>query len=907
MLRRVLSRLRPQPDGGSGSGPDNGSERRASRLPLQAMALLALSAGFGVYGFDQIGGQPEHPIVFDVEDVLPYGITQELVDTVAREEAANTYEPFTLRVVERPLTEEEIAGDFEGADVLLSVGGDQTSSHRYDGETTVSFAGEGGGYAAEDVRSAFSQNLTLGHGPSAVVGAGLTAAELHDDGVRSPALWISAAALPMLLGVLSLMSWQTARHRERRRLDRFSEAKLQLARVVLELDALEVRFILAREALTVQSEQARQDRERLEEQWSSLRRDSLRLARMEQRIAPTFLRRYEYERGWGHVLEELDRFVEEAEELQRRADALADLAELSAGHAGSQNVLERLATPLIPALDDVMEENRGWAQAAALAPLRGTLLALVQEAGSVEPDTAAHQELLRRWAAAEREIHRHADHLASSLTRRLPGAGEDRGGPELEEAAAERVGRRVRAATAGSSGSQQELRLALGLTDRQQDSALHALERALAAREQNLNGAAQLVHGEQERPRRFLRPVALGVGLALASGLAAGGWAASGVEETPVWEMRPEGDQPLAELRVIGDTSALPHPERVRTPTGEEVSADVDDTLTLQWVREHMEHRAESSDLRALLPQRLEATVIVRDLADYTEYRDHPDEEEGEGRLMMDYEQMLEVYRQLKEEAAEEVPELLDPETGELNRDQVLVPLWVLEDGGYVVTHGMTGAYAAGPETELGAYWFSVSEPWVRADGPYVQPVGEEIGFELGSLGAQMETTHREVHGASPTAVFWLTTVTVWTGVVVAGLLILVLRDALHSRAGTREARRTLAILRRRMDELALGLDLARIDLVAVLGGAEAPGTAEARGAAGGAAEEAEQRLHEAGLAMAWRQADALERLPRNEQRGSRWTSRVEDLDRMVETLASRREEISARAERLLRLQRTGR
>ncbi|MCT4574244.1 hypothetical protein N3930_45745, partial [Bacillus thuringiensis] len=74
----------------------------------------------------------------------------------------------------------------------------------------------------------------------------------------------------------------------------------------------------------------------------------------------------------------------------------------------------------------------------------------------------------------------------------------------------------------------------------------------------------------------------------------------------------------------------------------------------------------------------------------------------------------------------------------------------------------------------------------------------------------------------------------------------------------------------------------------------------------GGQAEQADQRLYEMGLVTAWREVDALERLPRREQRGEAWEARVRHVQRLVETLSTRRADVSRRAEELLREQRFG-
>ena len=80
--------------------------------------------------------------------------------------------------------------------------------------------------------------------------------------------------------------------------------------------------------------------------------------------------------------------------------------------------------------------------------------------------------------------------------------------------------------------------------------------------------------------------------------------------------------------------------------------------------------------------------------------------------------------------------------------------------------------------------------------------------------------------------------------------------------------------------------------MVAVLGGDD--------GDYGDAAE-ADQRLYEAALVTAWREVQVLESLPRSQQRGPEWTSRVAHMDRLVESLSERDVDVAQRALALVR------
>lgn len=207
----------------------------------------------GLHGQNRLTEEPDQPISFIIEDGLPYGITQESVEAAA-EGRAISREPFTMMVVERELEwEESNFGELpEGVDVLLSVGHDpedndlvlpdgnrvglahlgsqEDSSHRWS--------------VATEIRDVFNNNRSMGHGPSAVVGAAQTAAQLEFNGAaaRTPLFWGALAALPMAGAVLFTVLWVKFLGDERQRRRRFAEARLQLARVVLELDTVEVPF-----------------------------------------------------------------------------------------------------------------------------------------------------------------------------------------------------------------------------------------------------------------------------------------------------------------------------------------------------------------------------------------------------------------------------------------------------------------------------------------------------------------------------------------------------------------------------------------------------------------------------------------------------------------------------------------
>lgn len=420
------------------------------------MALAGLSVLLGAIGFGQVTAEPTEPITFVVDEGLPYGITQESVEAAA-EGLGLGHEPFILHVVGRDLEWEEYSGGETGeADVLLSIADDAEDldlalpdAHR------VAFSGEDYGDRYRDaatIRETFVNNRTLGHGPHAVLGAALTAADLRfDGGVRTPLLWVPLAALPMFIAVLVMYRWLRRRRAEHARYRAFGEAQLRLARAVLELETLFLRV----ETAGVGSPELRED-------WQRVRALTLDLARTEQELVAELDRTVSplEARSPEQLTTDLERFSADTVDLQRRSDVLAQAAEVRSGHAGAHSVLDRLALPLLQSVDEVLaHHDRYPAEARELEARRAELLAITHEVGA---GVGPSPDLLRRWDAAEQAIRA----TAGRMTRRvispktIPNATHHR---TLEAAVEERSRQRVSAATAGATDSFAALRASLGL------------------------------------------------------------------------------------------------------------------------------------------------------------------------------------------------------------------------------------------------------------------------------------------------------------------------------------------------------------------------------------------------------------------------------------------------------------
>ncbi|MGQ7786128.1 hypothetical protein [Nesterenkonia sp. K-15-9-6] len=888
--------------------------------PTLALGLAGASVGIGVVGYERVTAEPEAEVSFIVEDDLPYGISQETVEAAAEGRVAS-YQPFTVRVVDRELEwDEYMHGEIDDAEMILSVGDDPEDPDLFLADATrvgISGLDSDDRYSvASTVRETFVNNRTIGHGPNAVVGAALTAADLHfDEGGRSPATWVSAAALPLLAGVALLFGWVRARGLERRRLRRLSRAKLRLARVVLELDVLELRFEAARAALADSPSGGASDDDAvaaLESDWDRIRTDSLRLARREQELEHAWLGGPAPRGSSGQTVGEtpdwsdLEQFDQETAELQRRADALAAASELRAGHAGSGSVLDRLALPLLQSVDEVLAQRSRLARAAGegtgesldrLRSARDELLALNQEAATIPARSggddgdsdgarlvAEHAELLERWEAVERRIVGACTALSGALkTHRR----EDHPGKKaLRRDAEERVRRRVQASSAGASDSLDELRSTLGLQHGAAGGPMWSAERVLAALDHTELSAEHSTGGISEEGWQAV-VATVGMILPVAAGLLTGWAAVERADVNTAFGRTLEGDQPLAALDVVGDLGAVPEFEE---PS--DIRPSNQDSLTLEYVRESMARSVEFSEDAALLPDHLDLHVALLPADDYISYTPRADHDY---RIDIDYWDIVNAHARIKEEVGAEDPEALDPATGEVALGQGILPVWLLDENTFAVGYTMTGEISSGVDSRLGAYSFRATDLLVSGGGDFEITLGDQVANTLQDLGRAMEYNHQESVKVDTTSLFWLVAVATWSGAQTLLMIGVAVAEAGRRGIGTRRVRRQLAGLRSRLDELALGLDLSRLDMVAVLGG-DSP--------TAGRAEEADQRLHEAALATAWREVQALERLPRREQRGEDWESRVVHVEKLIDTLAARETDVAVRAEDLLRTQR---
>lgn len=882
-------------------------------MPVLAAALALVSAGLGQVAQSKILAQPDQPITFLIDGELPYGITQETVDAAARGRALS-YEPFTILVVERPLTWDEYEhGEFpRGADVMLSVGFDPDDpdlalplgSRASIAERLTGDEWNPNYSAAVDIRQTFLNNLTQGQGPNAVVGAALTAASrAFDGGTRSPILWVSLAALPLLVGLLLMVFWtrHLARERSRRRV--FSAARLELARVVLELDLLDAHVSIAgaeldRGARGRARAVAKKVKGTLDDDWAAVRETSLQLAHEEQVLTRELLdpRAAVHERGAPAEAMDLSRFAARTAALRRRADALVAASSLRVGHATGGTILGQIALSSTLGIDDVLARPGLLtpAEAEALGRQRSDLLALLEEADSAFGDdngpqvVVRHADLMARWRGAERRLSATLSRVERRLDKRMP-----RGTPSPIAAGVvdRRVRERTRVATGGRMDTLGELRASLDLTPKRGEVPSRHAERVLLRAE-----ALDAGPGAAPTPRAATRPDRLApdflpvavVILPVVAAFVGGFVAISAAEKGDATYGRTlVGDQPLASLEILGDPALIPDDRNASDAANEPPNRD---TLTLENVRRTMQRYASWGDA-ALLPEKLDLVVAILPIDDYLTVRPN---EDSQNRVRLDIAEVLEAYPRIKAQVAAEYPDTIDPATGEVRAGYGILPLWIRDDGSYGVGLPLTGTLSTGVDSRLGAYYFNATEPmFTNLPGEdSATPVGWLVASELSDLGRQMEYNHLQRSTLSPASLFWVVALATWTAVQALAMIAWSLAQLFLRNAGSRRTRRQLRALREKLNELASGLDLSRLDAVAVLGPADGHR---------GRAAEADQQLHETVLFTAWREVQALEALPRREQRGPEWRARVERMGAVIDALAEREAGVAERALVLVR------
>lgn len=882
-------------------------------LPWWGMIWGLLAVFLGTAALQQFTLQPTHPVTFRIQEDLglatpeleDLNITQETVDRAAEQFGLRTYAPLTVEVVDRPLTDEErgrtSAGETTEQDaVLITVGAPELLEQFALTPDTVTavWSAEELSYpdhlqVSRDITATLQRNITAGHGPGAVVAAADTAASRLYPAPQ-PLPWAGAAAGALAMTFFSFLFWYRRRRRREEQVRTLATAQHRLARVLLDLEALEATYHSV-------------DRERLpptaQQLWDRLQTTLRRMLEQQPDLEDAVHRGEpvtEATAQYGQEAYPLDWFLDDAVELTALANSLMESISVHGGLAGSSRPLERLLAPvhasvreLETRLDAVLAQTP-WTGPSGLSTAdrtalstalgevlqsRNELLVLAADRGAAQTGSAP-EDLLTSWRSAEQRLVDSASQISRRLRRRegkvIIHLRDVR--HHAQQARSRRLAEHRASASTASSGvpAEQErirLREALGLPTGGDERPLDVLEQA------NLVARVRLgdhpVLDAEAPPAPPTRPVQDGVPMQAVSaptrksrerrerrqGLRSGLLTAAGL---------------LAVLALAGGAGAAAvqsqhHSRPFFDLVGEEQLAglSIDDRtgdaleLAETDLREHLIDR---------FTEPVHVTLAVRRLSDYTTHGPHPDYQD---RIRMDYTDGIRTLWEVKSE----LPDLVDEQTGEMLPGQAVMPVMVLPEGGYVVMPPLTGTLSLGDTARLGAYDFLLTSPQVQGTDD-----GHLLTYEIEGISRALQANAVYQDQTRPEDVFW----PVFAGTALTGLVLLqVLRWLGQVSSGLgrfgRQGRK-LRDLARRADLLALDPDDSREFAVAV----------------GETEEQTGQRLFERTLVLALREVQALRMVPRAERLTTEYAHHVDVLERRVRLLEHWDRDTSERTERLL-------
>ncbi|GAA1407201.1 hypothetical protein AUR04nite_03900 [Glutamicibacter uratoxydans] len=393
-------------------------------IPAVLMAVLTtITAAVGINTFleAQETGQPRYEVKIVVEGTQDWNISQRTVDA-AMDAPILSHQPLTLTVTDRFLSgDERLRGILPGKDIVLSTQlenkdpADSTPEYRFTGTAVRADLAEARDHRAYEepldvsfeIDNAFRDNLGLGHGPKAVVAAAQRAAiVLYDPPNTNPVFWISliglgasATAVFLLLSVRYSLRWE-AKHR------RLAAAQRKLARVVLDLEALEATYYAA---------PAKDRPEGFKNSWNQLRKLSLDLARSEDPLVAALFSRSSC--FTEQTAKQLGEFEAAARRLTSLSDALMGAGSVHARLAGTGSTFDQLSSPVNEALNRLLirlEQAPGQMVANAdIEELRAALGRLLDAASG---DAKNHQAIAA-WHEAEQQIVALAIKLKKQLSR----------------------------------------------------------------------------------------------------------------------------------------------------------------------------------------------------------------------------------------------------------------------------------------------------------------------------------------------------------------------------------------------------------------------------------------------------------------------------------------------------------
>ena len=271
------------------------------------------------------------------------------MDALTEQDPIRSWEPITMRVTDewiaRPREEDaaypadvQLSTQLERMPVDMTVSGYDPSTlpaERHNGVVVDpevfpeedEDTGSSTDRPSIQLHQAFERNRNMGHSAASVVAMARTAGELSYSGLpREPLLWIGLTGAMGALTFGAGLPWARAVRAVSELRRRFRLARARVARVVLDLEALEVSVLALPEDRRPSG--SAQD-------WNHFSGRALFLLQREE-ILESGLRR-----PTPRTVSAVDRYADAADRLTEDAAALAGTAEVRGGFAGAGDVLDR--------------------------------------------------------------------------------------------------------------------------------------------------------------------------------------------------------------------------------------------------------------------------------------------------------------------------------------------------------------------------------------------------------------------------------------------------------------------------------------------------------------------------------------------------------------------------------------
>lgn len=538
------------------------------------------------------------------------------------------------------------------------------------------------------VAQVLQRSLNNGQEAAALAAAAQTAAHMVHPAPRAT-VWTTGAGISLAVMLLACFRWYRLRSRWEADQRRFAASRTELARIVLDLEALEVSYrtaeaAAAMDALTGLTGLTSQDGtlgiehgwDHLQQEVRALQAEETSLLQLADAARPISRKPQDEHRC------RLETFIDRAGALTSHTRAWESALAVSAGRPTAARALREL---LAPVFSVVTELTTRIDDALEASPRRTRLAGTGREQLSAQAERlrVAHREMLRLSAA----------HIAGQ------GQGGDPGWRDSWAAAdagmvgaAHAIRRTVEPHGGQPAGSDAEPSTVRALRDanqavrrrfgdhRQLDGSLRSGEEAST----DGTGILQrLVAGG--RLRTLVLGVA-GMAVVVVVGAGAGSWAAASLDSyVGPWD-RPTpgqiGDERLGDI-TVHDPAGL----------GTGLSVLQDDAI-----REHLVDR---------FTEPVDLVIAVRDL-DEVDWSPHPDG----GAITVGYGATLEAVWEIKAELAEDSDHpgsepVVDPVAGEIIRPHVVLPVFV-QDGTMAVFPPVTGSLLLGENTQSGGLSFPV-------------------------------------------------------------------------------------------------------------------------------------------------------------------------------------------------------